>query len=104
MPGLCRLPLRLTSFCISTDALNIARSAAPVVRDDVSGYSGHTGLMLGDQLRVTPAAMGKCPTLGELVQLDAREIAIRHHDLDLGDLVVPPLREHMDVEVVRRAL
>ena len=87
----------------SKEALNAARSAAPEVRENISSYTDHTGLRPGDQLRVTPADMGKCPTVGELVLLNAREIAIRRNDPDLGELVVHFPRERMDVEVVSRA-
>lgn len=69
----------------STEALQIAKA------DDVSGYRGviaegeaHSG---GDTVTITPNDSGRVPVTGELVALTNREIAIRHQN-DIVDEVI----------------
>ena len=82
----------------SADALALASKAKPVIA--ASDFADLTGLKLGNQLRLTPAAMGKCPVEGELVFMDGIEIALQRHEPALGEIVVHFPREGMDIEVI----
>lgn len=69
------------------DALEIARAATP---DTPSGVDGGdpSGLKAGAKVAVTPDDTGKIPVSGELVTLNAHEVAVRRIDEKAGELVV----------------
>ena len=71
----------------STDALEIARTAEPAVPDGVDA-NDPGGLKDGAKVAVTPDDTGKVPVVGELVTLNAHEIAIRRADEHVGTVVV----------------
>jgi glutathione S-transferase len=69
------------------DALEIARAASPdkPAGVDANDPSGHKA---GTKVAVTPDDTGKIPVSGELVTLNAHEIAVRRTDEKAGELVV----------------
>jgi glutathione S-transferase len=69
------------------DALEIARAATP---DKPAGVdtADPSGLKAGTKVAVTPDDTGKVPVRGELVTLNAHEIAVRRTDDKAGELVV----------------
>jgi len=69
------------------DALEIARAATP---DKPSGVDANdpSGLKAGTKAAVTPDDTGKIPVSGELVTLNAHEIAVRRTDERAGELIV----------------
>lgn len=84
---------RITAFGEGTsteisaaDALEIAKN------DDVSDYSGTIGAneekTAGDQVTVMPNDTGRVPVSGELVTLNRREIAIRHNNETVGEVII----------------
>ena len=82
----------------AAQALSIARAATPIIAEN--DFVDGSGIKPGDRLRVTPAAMGKCPVEGQLVAVDALDIAIKRHDANVGEVVVHFPREAMDIEVL----
>ncbi|MDF2366152.1 glutathione S-transferase family protein [Sneathiella sp.] len=70
----------------AADALEIAKN------DDVSGYSGSVDAneekKAGDQVAVMPNDTGRIPVSGELVTLNRREIAIRHQNDIVGEVII----------------
>ncbi|MGE0422257.1 MAG: glutathione S-transferase family protein [Reyranellaceae bacterium] len=99
-PPLDRLPLlgewatRLARFghgvsseLSGPDALEIARAAMPDVPAGVDAHDP-SGLKAGTKVTVTPDDTGKVPVSGELVTLNAHEIAVRRTDERAGELVV----------------
>lgn len=71
----------------AADAHAIARAASPLPGRGVDEHDP-TGLAAGQPVTVTPDDYGKVPVRGELVTLDAHEVAVRRKDDRLGDLVV----------------
>jgi hypothetical protein len=69
------------------DALEIARAATP---DKPAGVDAGdpSGLKAGTKVAVTPDDTGKVPVSGELVTLNAHEVAVRRMDEKAGELVV----------------
>ena len=99
-PPLDRLPLlgewatRLARFghgvsseLSGPDALEIARAATPDVPAGVDA-NDPSSLKAGTKIAVTPDDTGKVPVSGELVTLNAHEIAVRRIDDKAGELVV----------------
>jgi glutathione S-transferase len=70
----------------AADALGIARN------DDVSGFSGDIsadeGKKAGDEVKVMPNDTGRVPVSGELVTLNRREIALRHKNDIVGEVII----------------
>ncbi|TNE38141.1 MAG: glutathione S-transferase family protein [Alphaproteobacteria bacterium] len=68
------------------EALDIAKA------DDVSAYKGKidakSGRSVGDDVTVMPNDTGRVPVSGSLVTLTDREIAIRHHDARVGEVIL----------------
>ena len=75
-------PTELTS----KDALEIAR------KDDVATYKGvigeNEGRHAGDMITVTPNDTGRVPVSGELVALNHQEIALRHENDIVGEVII----------------
>jgi glutathione S-transferase len=67
-------------------ALDIARSASPERSAGVDP-DDPLGLRVGEQVSVTPVDYGKVPVRGELVTLDAEEVAVRRQDARVGEVV-----------------
>ena len=82
----------------SKEALKVAAKAEPVI--PTNDYIDPVGLKLGDRLRITPAEWGMCPSEGELVYLNVKEIAIKRTSDELGSLVQHFPRYNMDVELI----
>ena len=68
-------------------ALDVARNAEPITPAGVDP-ADPAGLAAGDTVTVTPDDTGRVPVEGELVTLDAEEIAIRRSDPRVGTVVV----------------
>lgn len=70
----------------STEALEIAKN------DDVSGFIGEIldpeGRRQGDVVSVTPNDSGRIPVSGSLVSLSTQEVAIRHTNETVGDVII----------------
>ncbi|MCR9214534.1 MAG: glutathione S-transferase family protein [Proteobacteria bacterium] len=70
----------------STDALAVAKE------DDVSGWSGSIeegeGLSKGNTITVMPNDTGRVPVTGELLSLTKQEVAIRHNNDTVGDVII----------------
>ena len=70
----------------AADALEIAKN------DDVSDYRGDIGAKedkrAGDEVSVMPNDTGRIPVSGELVTLNHREIAIRHKNDIVGEVII----------------
>ncbi|MFC4273443.1 glutathione S-transferase family protein [Sneathiella chungangensis] len=68
------------------EALDIAKG------DDVSGYTGVVAAgeakKAGDPVTVAPNDTGRVPVSGELVALNSREIAIRHSNDIVGEVII----------------
>lgn len=68
------------------EALDIAKG------DDVSGYAGVVAAgeakKAGDPVTVAPNDTGRVPVSGELVALNSREIAIRHTNDIVGEVII----------------
>lgn len=68
------------------EALDIAKG------DDVSGYTGVVAAgeakKAGDPVTVAPNDTGRVPVSGELVALNSREIAIRHKNDIVGEVII----------------
>ena len=70
----------------SEEALSIAASSSSAVLD--AGQSQLHGIALGDQVQIMPSDYGLDPVQGELVLLQANEMALRRHDARAGMVVV----------------
>jgi hypothetical protein len=70
----------------SADALDIAR------KEDVASYKGVIGAgeekHAGDMITVTPNDTGRVPVTGELVSLNNQEIALRHKNDIVGEVII----------------
>lgn len=71
----------------SSEALVIARDATPAPGIGVDP-ADPSGLKAGQSVTVTPDDTGRVPVTGELVGLDAAEIAVRRRDERVGEVVV----------------
>lgn len=71
----------------ATDALAIARDATPAAPRGVDPRDP-LALAAGVRVTVTPDDYGKIPVEGELVTLDAHEVAVRRRTDALGEVVV----------------
>jgi glutathione S-transferase len=71
----------------ASEALDIARRAQPEAPTSVDA-ADPSGLQAGARVSVMPDDTGKVPVTGELVGLDAHEIAIRRVDENVGVVVV----------------
>ncbi len=69
------------------DALAIAKAADPAIPDGVDAHDPG-GLKAGARIAVTPDDTGKVPVVGELVTLNALEVAVRRIDERAGTVVV----------------
>lgn len=70
----------------ATDALAVAKE------DDVSGWTGAVDadqdLSLGSSITVMPNDTGRVPVKGELVNLTRQEVAIRHSNETVGEVII----------------
>ncbi|PHQ68992.1 MAG: glutathione S-transferase [Sneathiella sp.] len=93
LPNLGKWMARIAAFghgteteMSSTDALAVAKN------DDVSAYSGTVaegeGHSAGNTVTVIPNDSGRVPVTGELVALGKQEIAIRHNNDIVGDVII----------------
>ena len=71
----------------AADALTLARDATPAVPRGVDARDP-LALAAGTRVSVTPDDYGKIPVEGELVALDAHEVAVRRRTDALGEVVV----------------
>ena len=71
----------------AADALAIARDATPAVPRGVDERDP-LALAAGTRVAVTPDDYGKIPVEGELVAMDAHEVAVRRRTDALGEVVV----------------
>jgi hypothetical protein len=69
------------------DALKIAQGATPAAFDDAGFVDAH-GVVLGDEVTVTPADYALDPVQGELVIATENEYALRRSDPRAGTVVV----------------
>ena len=76
----------------SGEAIEIARRSTPRAEMRVDA-GAPSGLGAGDRVQVFPEAYGRDPVGGELVTLDADEIALRRTDPRAGEVVVHFPRE-----------
>ena len=80
------------------DALAIATTSEPAATQAGPGEPG--GATPGDRVTVTPDDYAFDPVAGELVTVDATEVAVRRRDPALGNLVVHFPRAGYRVAVV----
>ena len=71
----------------AADALSIARDASPATTAGVDPRDP-LALAAGTRVTVTPDDYGKIPVEGDLVTLDAHEVAVRRRSDALGEVVV----------------
>jgi glutathione S-transferase len=80
----------------SGEAVEAARNATPAAAGSVDPDEPN-GLKAGDTVRVVHESFGNDPAVGELVASDVYEIALRHRDDRIGEVVVHLPREHYKV-------
>ena len=72
--------------------MSAAGALAIAQKDDVSAYSGSIGenedKKAGEQVTVMPNDTGRTPVTGELVTLNRREIAIRHKNETVDEVII----------------
>ena len=70
----------------ASEALDVAKN------EDVSGFEGDIGdgedHKAGDAVSVTPNDSGRVPVIGTLVTLNRREIALRHENETVGEVIL----------------
>jgi len=94
LPGITAWADRMASFgsgvkseLSAAEALEIARSSEPSAHPAVDP-ADPSGLAAGARVTVMPDDTGKVPVTGELVGLDAHDIAVRRVDEKVGAVVV----------------
>ncbi len=70
------------------DALRIARESTPATTATPPDAHEPNGIKAGDRVTVTPDDYGFDPVMGEVVAASIHEVAIRHRDDQVGDLVI----------------
>jgi glutathione S-transferase len=80
----------------SGEAVEAAKSAAPAPAGSVDPDEPN-GLAAGDTVRVVHESFGNDPVEGELVASSVHEIAVRHRNERVGEIVVHLPREHYKV-------
>jgi glutathione S-transferase len=73
-------------------AVDVARRSSPATAASVDA-ADPAGRRVGDRIQIFPEAYGRDPVAGELLYLDAEEIALRRTDERAGEVVVHFPRE-----------
>jgi glutathione S-transferase len=80
----------------SSEAVEAAKNATPVPAGGVDPDEPN-GLQAGDTVRIVHESFGNDPVEGELVSSSVHEIAVRHRNERVGEIVVHLPREHYKV-------
>jgi glutathione S-transferase len=80
----------------SEEAVEAARTATPIAKGRADAGEPN-GLKPGDRVEVVHENFGNDPVTGELVSSDVYEIAVRHRNERVGEIVVHLPREHYRV-------